>query len=324
MDEAKKHAEIAITYNTTGKFDGAHYVPICTYKNDVFYLYTFSNSVPASAATIRHFTALIEQVDSDSILPQNPGTNLYIDFKLTTVTAANQASASTSKATVEAICGIIVSQEVLDPDPHVLVDIIKSKNPMQYQCTSVEPLISMDESAYNRILFQQIGAKANEMGFEVSMNTDLVPGLTNSLASKYYKSRPDIVMYMKDLVYVVMSTSNETSEESTDETTLEGAVTENKKSVGGDIRGQLLAGMEKVAGDLAFKHIRDAAIPEEKRVFRHITINGLVIDFGMLTCTPYKLNMDFVERGSKLDEGTALPLIEGINRLIAWLLRNRD
>lgn len=61
--------------------------------------------------------------------------------------------------------------------------------------------------------------------------------------------------------------SDETSEESTDETItttttiLQGGMTENKKTIQGDVVGQLLAGMEKVAGDLAFKQLRSAEVP---------------------------------------------------------------
>ena len=63
------------------------------------------------------------------------------------------------------------------------------------------------------------------------------------------------------------SASDETSEESTDETitttttTLQGGMTENKKTIQGDVVGQLLAGMEKVAGDQAFKQLRSAEVP---------------------------------------------------------------
>ena len=64
--------------------------------------------------------------------------------------------------------------------------------------------------------------------------------------------------------------SDETSEESTDKTTttttttLQGGMTDSKKTIQGDIVGQLLAGMEKVAGDLAFKQLRCAECSKRK------------------------------------------------------------
>ena len=54
------------------------------------------------------------------------------------------------------------------------------------------------------------------------MNKCSIAGLDNSQASKYFRSKPDLVMYKENRVYIVMENepaSDETSEESTDETT---------------------------------------------------------------------------------------------------------
>ena len=124
------------------------------------------------------------------------------------------------------------------------------------------------------------------MGYTVTTNKSSIAGLDNSQASKYFRSRPDLVMYKENRVYIVMENepaSDETSEESTDKTTtittttLQGAMTENKKTIQGDVVGQILAGMEKVAWDLAFKQLRSGKVPKEKRVFQHINIYGLVV-----------------------------------------------
>ena len=81
-------------------------------------------------------------------------------------------------------------------------------------------------------------------------------------------------MYKESRVYVVMENepaSDESSEETTDETattttTLQGAMTENKKVTQGDVVGQLLAGMEKVAGDLAFEQLRSGKEKEYSNI----------------------------------------------------------
>ena len=88
----------------------------------------------------------------------------------------------------------------------------------------------------NKLLCVALRLKAEEMGYTVTTNKSSIAGLDNSHASKYFKSRPDLVTYKENRVHIVMEnepSSDETSEESTDETTttttttLQGAMTEN-------------------------------------------------------------------------------------------------
>lgn len=70
-------------------------------------------------------------------------------------------------------------------------------------------------------------------------------GSSNPKSSLYCYSRPDLVMYKGNCGVIVIETS--ASEEFNDETgtSLSGGITENKSERKGDVRGQLLGGMDK-------------------------------------------------------------------------------
>ena len=111
-------------------------------------------------------------------------------------------------------------------------------------------------------------------------------------------------------------------EEEEDDVTLTAGVTENKLRGSNNALGQLLASMEKVAGDIAYQNIVNG--PEERKVFRCITIFALSIDFVKDECKVYKLEMDFSGRRSKLYVGDkALDLPDGVNRLFGALQQRR-
>ena len=69
-----------------------------------------------------------------------------------------------------------------------------------------------------------------------------------------------------------------------------------------DAVGQLLAGMEKVAADLAHRHLRKD-LPVAKRSFQFIQVYGLLCDLRTRKCRAYKLEMDFINHRSRLLEG---------------------
>ena len=102
--------------------------------------------------------------------------------------------------------------------------------------------------------------------------------------------------------------------------TLKGGVTENKCQDDADSLGQLLAEIDKVAGDLAFKNFQDGNLSDEERIFKFIEIFALTINFNQETCHVYKLKMDFIETCSTLYIGKrVLSLNEGLNRLFRLL-----
>ena len=111
------------------------------------------------------------------------------------------------------------------------------------------------------------------------------------------------------------STTEDTS--TSEESTLKGGMTENKmklkKKNKDDIEGQLIAGMEKMAGDLEL--LLSGGDPKQKR-FQHLCISKF-------TAKAYHLNMDFVAKCSKLYIGLQeLDLNTGVNRLISCLEHN--
>ena len=77
---------------------------------------------------------------------------------------------------------------------------------------------------------------------------------------------------------------------------------ENKKRHRRDATGQLLAGMEKVARDVAFRHLR-SSLPLAKKAFTIIEVCGLLCEYATQTCKVYKLEMDFKKRRSILKSG---------------------
>ena len=96
----------------------------------------------------------------------------------------------------------------------------------------------------------------------------------------------------------------------------DGSLTENKKDGSTDPMGQLLGGMEKLAGDIALKYICSG--PEQ--LFNEIVIYGLTLNLQANECTAHKLTMNFKARNSILESGDGqLPIVDGLNRLLTAL-----
>ena len=60
---------------------------------------------------------------------------------------------------------------------------------------------------------------------------------------------------------------------------------------------QLLAGMEKIAGDLAISYLQSGS-----NIFQQIWIFRLIIDYKADSCKMYKLEINFIEKYSKLHQ----------------------
>ena len=336
-DEVKRNLELAKEGNPSLQFDGARFILIANWKGcEFYYLYRFENSIPASKAVVTDFATAIECEDSIKILPRTERTTIRIDLQLTTVAcvtaaasaAATSAATTATAAKLESICDFITksSEDVFNKQS--IITIIRNEVPdtqlppvpVQLPQRDLLP-IEFDETTKNKIVCTEVRRKAEEMGFTVTTNTSKS---SNLHASKYYSSRPDLVMYKENCGYIVTETS--ASEELIDETTattaaLHGGVTENKNKMNCDVEGQLLAGMEKVAGDLAYQQLRRNKQAKEK-VFQYIYIYGLVINFDNLKCKPYKLTMDFVSNSCIFNAGRQeLDLDDGITRLVSKLER---
>lgn len=334
-DEADKLLEKARSYNETAKFNNAKFCCIARSKGYEFHLFRFEESIPASQAVLTDFTVNKPFVDADKIFPKAESM-IYVDLQLTTISQATKAATeAATKAFLEAttqfgtlLCDIVSSKkEALDNSE--LVEIIKSQvsalqtlhYPVLSPVLSPERL-SLGELTNDHLLCTAVAAKAQQMGYTVTSNTSSISGSCNSRSSKYYNSRPDLAMYKGGRMYVLMRKPSEestTEDTSTSESTLKGGMTENKNK---DVEGQLLGGMEKMAGDLAYLQLQGSVDPEQKR-FNHIMIYGLVIDYENLTAKAYQLDMNFLENCSTLYTGKEeLDLNTGMNRLIACLEHN--
>ena len=98
-----------------------------------------------------------------------------------------------------------------------------------------------------------------------------------------------------------------------------GAVTESK-SVTTSAKGQLYAGMEKLAGAIAYHHFLTGGA-----LFHQITIYGLTMDYSKQLCCGCSITMDFKAGYSSLKTiPTPFNLSDGINRLIATLIHEHE
>ena len=328
-DEAKRNLELAKEVNSSVRFDGAQFAMIANWKGcEFYYLYQFKHSIPASKAVRTDFAATIEYEESGEILPRTEHTTICIDLQLTTVACVTAAATAAATSAVESVCELISKSSENVFDKQSIITIIRNEVPSILDFSVQPPPVpvqlpheelELDEMTKNRITCAAVRRKAEKMGFIVTTNTS---GSGDSRASKYYNSRPDLAMYKENCGYIVMETS--ACEELTDETTtattaaLHGGITENKNKINCDVVGQLLAGMEKVAGDLALQELSS----RKEKVFQYIYIYGLVINFETLKCKPYKLTMDFVSNSCKLNIGRQeLDLDDGITRLVSKLER---
>jgi hypothetical protein len=102
------------------------------------------------------------------------------------------------------------------------------------------------------------------------------------------------------------------------EPALIGAISENKLKDAMDVLGQLLGGMEKMAGDLAYEYIRSGS--EKFQRFNKIQLTGLVMDYREDECEVYELTIDFEKNLSILHGGQQkLRISDATNRLISKL-----
>ena len=141
--------------------------------------------------------------------------------------------------------------------------------------------MSLPEVATNHVMWSRLYLTAVGMGYDVIENKSSIAKVDdchyNPQASKYYLSRPDIVLYKPKKLCAYINIVNVDDEIQSRQTILRGAVSENKLKLSDDsskTMGQLLAEMEKVAGDSASMYLMDAAVPDEKKDFRYIELMG--------------------------------------------------
>ena len=316
-EEADDCVKVAKAGAPEGIFDGdfvfCHFT--AQYR---YYIYKFTKSLQANVAKVEDFAINKKSVETDEILLCVDRPSIYVDLRVTTVSLAEEAIKTAIETTVDRIAGIINSNKEIDKVQ--LAQIAKSQIAI---CQS--PAIHLPEIANSQLMWSAISKKGAELGYIVTTNKSKIAiddsGSTfNPQASKYFSSKPDLVLYnpKKLRVFVVVTTDDE--EDGIQNTVLNGVVTENKLEDNSNAVGQLLAGMEKVTGDLACIHLQDGDIPSSEKEFRYIQVFGLIIDFEKLTCKAYKLLIDFCESTSTLYCGKQeLQLNEGVNRLLKTL-----
>ena len=184
---------------------------------------------------------------------------------------------------------------------------------------SASPLcLELDENTYNQIIYQQFAPAAKERGYTIETNKVGTQHVSN--VSKYSSSRSDLVTYCPTALQgcVVFQPETISISEEPKEVTLRGSLTENKKDGSRDPMGQLLGGMEKLAGDIALKYIHS----RPKELFNEIVIYGLTLSLQANECTGHKLTMNFNTNCSILESGDRqLTIVDGLNRLLTALER---
>jgi hypothetical protein len=283
--------------------------------------------IPANEAKEIDFMPNIIKKESDEIFPVAKSHFFQsINLEVTSLEAATQALtdiAASANALAEATKSVFETDFREGDKSELMLAAQRQLQHFPMQPDQLLRPIKFNELTANSVLVDVLSAKAESLGCIVTTNSS---GCSSNKTSKYYRSKPDLVIYKEDCAYVVIKdapASDETSEESTDETTTHTiGVTENtvKVKASGDIVGQLLGGMDKVAGELAYEHLRNGELPIEIRLFRQIKVYGLIIDLEGGKSRPYMLNMDFVTKCSVVYRGRQeLDLVASINRLLSCL-----
>ena len=311
-------------------FDFDKFCVVSSLERRFYFLYEFNKSVPANRAVSHQFVITATTVDSSGILPETERTTIRIDLHFISLSHANAAVTAATAALTEAasiahssalnsILDSIINMENKDSIVELLQN--KAKCPLQLPVEHHERVqksaeLELDEMTMNGLVFKAISDEAEKLGFTVATNTS---GSQKLKSSKYYNSRPDLTMYRNNCGYIVIYTGASEESETPTAASEESQTPTAAISEKGDAVGQLLAGMDKLAGDLAFEQLRSDKTAEDK-LFRYIIIYGLVINYEDHSCTPYKLTMDFARKTSTLDTGTQqLPLEEGVTRLLSKL-----
>lgn len=317
MEQAKKGCT---TFLANGKF-----IRQCMCKTEGVYLYEFASSQAANKAKSDDFAIKHVKVSVDDIVAPVDEYIVKIDMFVFSPSAVE-----------EMIKKVVEVKSQIDNLPSLLSDedTIESRiRPLSSKLMSaveevrdVHCQLDIGEVGYSNLIYERITKVAKGKGYIVKSNKSVVSRNVRRY-SMYCTSRPDLVIYHPSKLVLGSIVAAEQSEqcrndECDDEdptTTLmyTGGITENTNS---DVIGQLLGGMEKLAGELAHEYIKSAENP----IFHVMELYGLCIYLGEggKYCTAHKLVMDFRDHRSTLyssREGDELSVEDGVNRLLAAL-----
>ena len=166
---------------------------------------------------------------------------------------------------------------------------------LQTQLKMVPTSTEVDELVRNRSLIEQMKHSSLLKDYTVAVQAKY-PGFP---VSKYSTSKEDLVMYHKEFVKggkVTGALFQVQDEDETVETVVEGVAGELKLDPLETSMNQLIANMEKVAGNLAWM-----AVMNKKEVFDKIKVYGLLTNCKDGTTRVATLLMDFIKRTSTLE-----------------------
>ena len=333
MEDLKQEAEL-YNFNLDGKFitryteydaDGAVYR---------IHLFDFTKSKAASSAKVEEFIFIRSKVDTNKILNESDvETRFCINLELTTVSAATQAVTAAERAGEQRVCQMMFDKSSSNEGVRAFVEEVCSALnvsipvPVPTRAVSIVPLRNVPEVMYNELFFSQVKEEATKMGYTVVNKCNISDSdlAIVSKPSRYSLSKPDLVIYHSEelVAYVIHAPVDEELNEELNEepdVTLSAGMTENKLDIESQKLGQLLAGMEKVAGDIAFLYLSQADIPFIKRKFKFIQVYGLQVNHISQSCKVYKLVMDFKNCNSVLYVGKQeLTPAEAISRLLVTM-----
>ena len=306
LENAMREIELAFPFKKpVGEFD-----LLRTSDKELFFAFHFENSEAANRAKSIHFGAVrTSEVDTECILPDCHSYFEAAELSLVFIAQADYDVAI--KAGIEAgvKAGIEAGINAAPPVEQLLSEAERLKEGAEVR--KIQRLNTLPELACNTFLRSALSTKLQGLGFEcvVSGNT----ALSHAPLSKYFESRPDLVIYHRHKLLAATAVID--SETIDEEDTLMGAVTENKLN-SGDVEAQLLAEMEKVAGELVSKYFEKEG---EVKVIKKIEIYGLIITLPD-RCRVRMLIMDFVKNSSCVHLGSeSLTVTDGFNRLITQL-----
>ena len=164
---------------------------------------------------------------------------------------------------------------------------------------------------HNSMIYNQIAAIAHAKGYIVESNRSKTQGELTKRVSKYYASRPDLLIYHPaDLrAAVIAPDPAQSGYEEADQ----GDADKDEVTLRGGSEGQLLGGMEKVAGEVALGYL----IQGHEKLFNKLVVYGLILNFQDSVCTAHKLTMDFDTYNSVFETGNEqLEIVDGLNRLL--------
>ena len=288
------------------------------------YYYQFSTSRTADKSTSMDFIVLNNPIDTDKILPRAQRGYVAIQLELYT---KSQLQDHCKKSILSVVQGLL-AQSTPDQIGQVLLQLQKELKDTAQGATHVpnfslppypKPYNYYPGNALNIIFKNAITEFCEQNGYKVYSDQSRIIESSNPQASRYFAARPDLVLYNPRKLHgvVCVLTEEEKGEQETEpEPALIGAISENKLIDARDALGQLLGGMEKIAGDLAYEYIRSVNFQR----FNKIQLTGLVMDYRKDECEVHELTIDFEKNWSILRTGQQkLRISDAANRLILKL-----